>query len=228
MLKGRVACCSGGSRPNRWKQPSCVSTPPLPTSAANLCFEARSNMTAFQILDGLPPYGPTALPFPEDGQGAFREGLVVRFGSTGGVTWIGNFQRGSPTHLDFVVAHPDGRLVIVIAGGDGYFVDPESRRQTHKFGGGITFAQFVPDLNIVAICDALSFAAFSKDGLSWNGDRISWGGVRKVVVDGGLLHGEACSISGTWHRFELDLLSGKSARSIYQAEMAGAVRLWPL
>src|SRR5271165_588214 len=51
-------------------------------------------MSSFEILNGLPPYGPAALPFPEAGRGAFREGLIVRFHGVAGDSWVGNFQKG--------------------------------------------------------------------------------------------------------------------------------------
>jgi hypothetical protein len=182
----------------------------------------------FEVLDGLPPYGPAPLPFPESGYGAFREGLVVRFHQAAGGIWTGNFQRPSSGGYDCVIGHPDHQQVIVIAGGQGYFVDPELRRQTHKFGGAVSFAQHVPDLNVVLIGDATSFAAFSADGLGWNSERISWGGVRNIVVGNVTLCGEAWSpVSENWHPFELDLLTGRSNGAIYENEIKAAVRISP-
>jgi hypothetical protein len=56
---------------------------------ANL--ERRHPINAFDILLGLPPYGPMAPSFPEHGRGLFSEGLVVRFTPFGRNAWIGNF-----------------------------------------------------------------------------------------------------------------------------------------
>src|SRR5262245_16341986 len=36
-------------------------------------------MERFKVLAGLAPYGAVALPFPSNGRGRHREGLVVRF-----------------------------------------------------------------------------------------------------------------------------------------------------
>ena len=184
-------------------------------------------MSSFEVLDGLPPYGPAALPFPEDGRGAFREGLVVRFHRTAGGPWVGNFQKGLSGGFDFIVDHPDRRHVIVIAGGAGYFVDPEAARQTHTFGGGINFAQHLPYLNIVLIGDGIRLAAFSANS-SWDSERISWDGMRNIVITGTILYGEAWSpVSETWQPFQLDLLTGRSLGAIYGEEMATAVRTSP-
>jgi hypothetical protein len=49
--------------------------PPLPLGEVS----RHHSKTPFKILFGLPRYGLSALPFPEDGQGSFSEGLVVKF-----------------------------------------------------------------------------------------------------------------------------------------------------
>ena len=81
-------------------------------------------MLSFEILPGLPASGEWAVPFPQDPRGSFREGLVVRFfDEADGTSWVGNFRqsfRGS----DLVTRHPDGHHVVVVAGGEGYLVDP--------------------------------------------------------------------------------------------------------
>ena len=69
-----------------------------------------TNPPLWEVLEGLPVYGPMAVPFSATGQGTHREGLVVRFSPVTG-TWVGNFQRGL-TSLDDVCAHPDGRHVV--------------------------------------------------------------------------------------------------------------------
>jgi hypothetical protein len=182
----------------------------------------------FELLEGLPTSGPVALPFPDDRRGSFREGLVVRFHTAAGNSWVGNFQRGFARGFDAAIDHPDGRNVIVVAGGDGYFVDPETRRQTHTFGGGICFLQHVPRLNVVVFSDGIQFATFSADGSGWNSERISWDGIRNIAIVESTLHGEAWSpIPDAWHPFQLDLLTGKSLGAVYPREIATAVRISP-
>ena len=183
-------------------------------------------MSRFEIIDGLPSYGPAALPFPEDGRGAFREGFVIRFHPAACASWVGNFQRGI-SGGDWIVDRPDGQQVVVIAGGGGYVVDPETRRQTHEFGGGINFVQQVPPLNIVVIGNGTQLGVFSADGLSWT-ERISWDGMQNIAVSGTILHGEAWSpISNMWRPFELDLRTGKTVGSVYGEQMGGAVQISP-
>jgi hypothetical protein len=49
-------------------------------------------MRHFEVLTGLPPYGPPAERFSATGQGTHREGFVVRFTDSRGRQWVGNFQ----------------------------------------------------------------------------------------------------------------------------------------
>lgn len=50
--------------------------------------------------------------------------------------WVGEFRPGM-TGLSGVVAHPRDTLWIVIAGGQGYVVDPAFQRCIRSFGGAI-------------------------------------------------------------------------------------------
>jgi hypothetical protein len=92
-------------------------------------------MPAFEILPGLPPYGPMAKPFPSSGYASHREGFVVQFSSQKIGLWIGNFQRGL-TNFSNVYEHPDGKRVVVVSGGDGYVIDPERQVSVANFSSG--------------------------------------------------------------------------------------------
>ena len=182
-------------------------------------------MCLFEVLGGLPAYGPPALPFPKDGNGGFREGPVVRFQDASIHPWTGNFQRGfAGTSSDFVLHHPDGRNVIVIAGGAGYVVDPASHQQIRQFGGGVNYAQRIDPINAVLIGDGLNFETITAAGLGWRSERISWDGIRNIVIEGGVLRAEAWSpMPDMWRAFELDLLTGRVIGRIYGADMARIV-----
>ena len=62
----------------------------------------------FEILPGLPPYGPPAISLTGHGEREFREGLVVRFYPKGSDPWIGNFV-GGIIDCTTVLDHPNGR-----------------------------------------------------------------------------------------------------------------------
>jgi hypothetical protein len=173
--------------------------------------ERRHPVNAFDILPGLPPYGPRALSFPENGRGFFSEGLVVQFLPSGREAWIGNFQRGS-TGPDTVLEHPDQQHILVVSGGVGYIVDPETATLTHQLSGLIKQVIPAPDLGAIVLGDDMKFEAVRADGLWWQSGRISWDGFRKIVKSGTILTGESYStLDQVWSPFALDLTTGAFA-----------------
>lgn len=166
----------------------------------------------YEVLPGLPATGPWPEQFSATGMGHHKEGLVVRFHQQDRSTWVGNFQRGL-TDYDGVVTHPDGKHVIVIAGGQGYVVAPESREVTECLGGAIiqTYVIHNPAL-IVLDHQGIAFEALSPGGRIWRTQRLSWDGFRSVRIESGRMLGEAWSpMDDRWQRFEVDLVTGASS-----------------
>lgn len=184
-------------------------------------------MERFEILAGLPPYGAVALPFPSDGTARHREGLVVRFNPASVEPWVGNFQRGATTY-DSVLAHPDGWQLVVVAGGQGYVIDPEMRSETQcLMPSAINFAISMPEFNQIVLGTGLEFGAIRVDGTGWNSGRLSWDGIRNISISTATLTGEAYSPMGdSWSPFTLDLLTGESSGAIYPTEFARAVSIY--
>ncbi len=161
----------------------------------------------FEVLTGLPPYGPQAEAFSATGQGLHREGLVVRFVDSRGRDWIGNFQPGLGGISD-AVQHPDGRHILVVAGGQGYIVDPNERASRQYFGGDVQDILPVPDFGVL-IGNALWFEAIGSAGTLWTSGRISWDGMQGLAIDGRILRGESWdALTDRWVPFELDLVTG--------------------
>jgi hypothetical protein len=169
--------------------------------------------TRLEVLAGLPPYGPVPAQFSAGGCGTHREGFVVQFGDGAGV-WVGNFQRGA-TGFDLALAHPDGRSVIVVAGGQGYVIDPSSRRLTATFGVDITgvIENGAEQLVFSRLTD---LEAFGRDGAHWQTRRLSWDGLRSLRVEDGDLVGEGWTFAGDqWIAFRVDLASGTAVGGAY-------------
>lgn len=170
----------------------------------------------WEVLDGLPAYGPMAVPFSATGQGTHREGLVVRLLPPTG-SWVGNFQRGHSS-LDEVFGHPDGQHVVVVAGGTAYVVDAESHRLVATFGAQIEQILLVPAGGFVLLGNGLWFEALGPTGTAWRSRRISWDGMRNVSLAGTVVHGEAYApegLNGTWYPFELDAMTGAVSGGSY-------------
>ncbi len=170
----------------------------------------------WEILDGLPAYGPAAQPFSATGFGTHSEGVVVKFLATSG-EWMGNFQRGMSS-CDEVFQHPDGRHLVVVAGGTAYVVDPEARLLARHFGAQIEHVIPIPGEPLVLLSNGLWLEALDARGTAWRSRRISWDGFRGLALDGHLLRGEAYApegVDGAWYGFEVDVRSGEVTGGSY-------------
>jgi hypothetical protein len=165
-------------------------------------------MPKYRKLSGLPGAGPLPVSFP-GGKISHSEGFVVEFETNDGDRWFGNFGGGLSIY-SALFTHPDGSRVVVIAGGACYIVDPESRESEDSFSGCITAAYEMPKLNMLILQTPISFIALSSEGISWETERIAENGFRDLQFEESKLIGEAWfPVDGPWHKFELDLHSGK-------------------
>ncbi len=172
-------------------------------------------MSRFEILPGLPGTGPLPEQFSPTGKGLHREGLVVRFLPELTTTWVGNFQRGL-TSFDSVLDHPNETDVVVVAGGRGYIIRPETKQAVESFGAMINAVFKVPELKLLVFECVVDFECYGKGGKLWRSRRISWDGMRNLRVDGTKLYGEAWSpLEGIWKEFELDIPSGECTGGSY-------------
>jgi len=178
-------------------------------------------MLRCQVLPGLPPDGPMALPIGAGGWtgawGGGREGLVVRFYPDNSETWVANFQPGS-SGWEGVLEHPNGKHLIVLASGQGYVVDPVAHQLVGTLSGSIQHVIELPDLEAIVFSDGLGFEAIKSDGIWWSSPRISWDEIRNIKVEGTILRGEASAPTGdgnTWMPFTLDLITGQCVDGVY-------------
>ena len=175
----------------------------------------------FEILAGLPPYGPMALSFTYRGTREHREGLVVRFYPRESEPWVGNFLGGA-TACNLVLDHPNEVDVIVVAKGEGSVVDLENRAIREIVA--VDIEEVIPLASIVLFRGMVGFMAVKADGSGWHSPRISWDGLRIIEIRGTELQGEAYTpIADEWVPFKLDLLTGHCPNGVYEKEMAGAV-----
>lgn len=180
----------------------------------------------FEVLTGLPATGKTAIAFPPGSLG-FSEGLVVGVRCESSETWIGNFSNGETDH-SAVYKHPDGKRLIVIAGGSDYLVDPFTKELLAQIASDISFSRDFPALGIVVFGDNTAFWAEGKVGRAWTTPRISWDGLADINVTEDILTGNWYSaIDEGWHEFSLILSSGKLVGETYEDDFRRATGVAP-
>ena len=165
---------------------------------------------SFQLLPGLPAYGPEAVPFPHDWGRFGREGIVVEFIRNDGTTWVGNFAPGR-YGASGAVLHPDGRHVLVLTRGDLWHVNPDKAEASKlPFGVEAYWPAQSPD-GIIIDVEGLAFLRLSAAGILWHTRRLSWDGFVDLELAGSRLVGKAWNaMDDSWEPFEVDLATGAS------------------
>ena len=160
----------------------------------------------YEILAGLPPYGPAPYQFSDTGHGFHREGLVVRFRRHDGSHWTGNFH-GDVTSCRGVFRHPNQRHYVVVASGVGYVVEADDPDAYHCLEAWIHEIIDVPDRGILLFVDGgVYITTLNAHGTETRSQRVSWDGIRRLHVTGSQVSAEAYDpMVDRWTTFTLDL-----------------------
>jgi hypothetical protein len=152
-------------------------------------------MERFRVLPGLPATGAWPEQFSETGRGTHSEGFVVEFFPELKPPWVGNFQPGL-TSYNAVLALPNGRLMIVVASGQAYVIDPDECRLLTTFGGQLDTFLAAPEAGLLFFSDGIYIEAWNTNSRQWRTRRISWDGIWDLRVEQDRLKGQA------WNPFE--------------------------
>ena len=161
----------------------------------------------YEILNGLPPYGPMYIPISAGKEPFHSEGYVLKFKKTDGEEWVANFK---PCWTDFnkVFFFPEHKIVVVFAGGQGYIMNPDE--QEPKMNFGLTIKDVIQNEDGSLICsdDIQILVLDNKTGEIWKSDRISWDGIKDLKLIDNKVTGQTYDPTNSnqpWSDFELDL-----------------------
>jgi len=166
----------------------------------------------YEVLDGLPTYGDMAVPIVSDGDIFVSEGYVVKFYKDDGSTWIANFPQGLGT-LSFVKEIPNNNSILVVAGGDGYLMNPNHTKPIQEFD---YFADEMVERDdgrlILASLTDIMFLDENAE-IEWETGRISWDGIKDLKLEKNILTGYAYDVGmydennddNAWVKFTIDL-----------------------
>jgi hypothetical protein len=125
-------------------------------------------------------------------------------------TWVGSFASGG-VWFDMVAGHPDGRLVVVVASGALWVVNPEDRT-AERLSGVIKGAFPVENpVGWIFNREDLAFLRLAASGILWHTKRLSWDGFDQLRLENGVLTGLGFSpIDDRWRQFSVDAATGRS------------------
>jgi hypothetical protein len=157
----------------------------------------------YEILPGLPSYGPLHVAIPANSAAAYSEGFVVRFVHFTG-TWVGNFAGGFGEYCT-VVSFPETSLCVVVAYGMGYVVEPETATCVAEFGGAIQGGTSLGARGLL-VYDHNELNIIAQTGSIWRSPRLSWEGITEVEVYTNCVAGLAYAVvTDQWCGFALNL-----------------------
>jgi hypothetical protein len=96
--------------------------------------EGSNKTPPFQFLFAEPPNDQNVVYFKCLGDiNQFKKYLYVEFNPYQNKNWIGAFERG-PKGFDGMTQHPNKKYMVVVAGGEGYIIDPENQKLITNLG----------------------------------------------------------------------------------------------
>jgi hypothetical protein len=189
---------------------------------ANIPELVMQEQRRYEVLDGLPPYGPMYIPVSEDGEQFYSEGLVIRFFKSDGTDWVANFEPGW-TDLSLVVDYPDRNRIVVIAKGQGYIMTPDQEKPIDTFGINIKEAIQTTENNIILISDT-DVQLMNSDGTIWQSERISWDGIKDLKFQDNVLTGlsyDPTNSNNAWVPFSIDFATMQITGGSYRNYLTG-------
>ena len=165
-------------------------------------------MLPFRELPGSPAGDARQITsFPPESAGE-PQSLVAEFTDDSGRTWVGAFRRGG-TQLTRINFHPNGRDIVVIAGGEMWIVDRE-RRTAQYVWPGAQDAWPVPDPERLVVTDGQSFVCLDARSESWRTRPLTQrAGFDAMHREGERLRGKAWAVQTlSWVPFGIDLRTG--------------------
>ena len=163
----------------------------------------------YEKLVGLPPYGPMYIPISTDNEAFYSEGYVVKFFKSNGDEWVANFKPGW-TDYNNIFDFPENNIIVVIAGGQGYIMNPEEHKPKMTFGLTIKDIIQKDDGSLICSDDIHILVLDNKSGEYWISDRISWDGIKDLKLVDNKVFGrtfDPTNENKPWSDFELDLES---------------------
>lgn len=165
----------------------------------------------YEVLASLPTYGDMAIPIVEEGKIFVSEGYVVKFYKDDGSTWIANFPQGLGA-LSLVKEIPNNNTILVVAGGDGYLMNPNHTKPIREFNYDADQMLERDDGRLIlASCTDIMLLDKNAE-VEWKTGRISWDGIKDLRLDGNILVGyayDACARDidddDAWVKFTIDL-----------------------
>lgn len=157
----------------------------------------------YELLSGFPQYGNERI-FSVDGQAPYSEGTLVRFCPENGEPWIANFKKSESGAVSFFQIARDNLLIVVDM--TAYKVNLKNPEKIECLKQGV--AGVIQAKNRYILYGHVDISVLEDDQELWSTARISWDGLKDIVINGPILSGHAYDPTNTnqeWSPFTLNL-----------------------
>ncbi len=165
------------------------------------------------ILTELPAITGDHYYYPSGSKTGGKDGLMIKFTSSDGSSWIGTFSWGTRTTKGVktgIFTYPDPNKVCVVACGIAFVVDvsdPRKFKEINVFP--VTSVVSIPARGILVLSSQTKLYAYGASGLVWETKRLAWDELKITDVGDDELKGMVWDIqSEEYIPFHVDLESG--------------------
>ncbi|MDJ0830189.1 MAG: hypothetical protein QNI92_10080 [Desulfobacterales bacterium] len=135
--------------------------------------------------------------------------LWVKFLDEEYIEWCGVFSLGWKSHSS-VVKIPNEPVFLVIAGGQGYFVNANTRELISETKwDDIESIIYNEEADVFVITDGLRLGTLKENDLTWVSDRISLDGISLISSNGPIVKGILNDGTDVGCKFEINAVSGE-------------------
>jgi hypothetical protein len=132
--------------------------------------------------------------------------LWVKFMDDECLEWVGIFEKSEWKSTNSVIELPNQKNYLVIAGGQGYYVNPNSRKIVNKTKwDDIESIIYNEESNSLIATDGLRLAIFKGNEMVWSSDRISVDGINFKDQNGSLVRGALNDLTSEWCDFTFNV-----------------------
>ena len=137
-------------------------------------------------------------------------GIIVEVFQESGMSWKAKYEPGI-SKLFGIFQHPNREELMVVSGGQGYIIDPETQRTIELFGGEITHVAEIIDAYRILFKSGHEFIVYGAKGLLWKQSMPIFYEIRKLGSIRNILTGECKqTVDSDWQSFWMNTDTGQT------------------
>ena len=132
--------------------------------------------------------------------------LWVKFLDSEYLEWVGVFSQGEWKSTNLVAPLKDENLFLVVAGGQGYFVDANARKISAKTDWDMIEAiAYNEETDSFVATDGLCLAVIEGTTMVWSGNRVSADGISIERQEGSVVYGKVNDLTDKGSEYSFNI-----------------------